>query len=172
MEFMDMDNSETLTEKITTGVQIQLIQAVGDSNGTKFQEAATSLENNKTLVGISLRYGAIIDAIQLIYSDGTRGELFGSPIGGEELVMVDKDDSIIVIKGKCNVIHCGQHALSNIFIGTKNGKSYGPFGGSALDVGKLFTLSVPEDKTLIGIHGTVNKNGKGGLIKSIGLIVK
>lgn len=149
----------------------QCIGPEGDEKGIVFDESDIVISENKEVAGIIIRCGDIVDGIRVLYADGSEGMQHGSTYGGgEHIIRFEPGDTIAVVHGKKGISFGGGTSLAGLLFVTRQGRAYGPFGSRFRD-GKAFFLTVPADKTVKGLCGTVAEKGNGGLLSALGLIV-
>lgn len=117
--------------------------------------------------GLSIRWGAIVDGIKVLYEDGET-EIHGSSYGGrEQCILLEEDDELEAIEGVWDVPYAGGGAIAGLLIRTGKGAVYGPFGGNN---GKRFCVQVPENAAFAGLYGRAGKGGNGGFLEKLGLL--
>jgi len=145
-------------------VKVERTKTEGANTKEKFDDYEASA--SKKIVGVTVRCGAIVDAVGLIYEDGD-GKLYGNKSGGaSHRIMFDGGDSLKSVSGVWGANYYGK-ALSKLVLTTKKGKTYGPFGYSN---GQQFQIEIPDDGIFMGFTGTASTTERHGFVESIGII--
>ena len=165
----DADIMGSLSGAMTEGRNYHKAGPEGTKSGRDFDESELIGEKQKQPAGIVIRSGGIIDAIQVLYTDGERGPLHGSSSGGQEQVIRFEDgDSLAGIQGRKGISFGGGKSFAKVVIKTVKGKTYGPFGswGGGTD----FKLEIPKGGEFKGLCGNAGTGGNGGYVAQLGLI--
>lgn len=148
------------------GIKAEYTQIAGSSTKKKFDTLQDDQVSNKEIRGVAVRSGGIVDAIYVIYADGS-GTVYGNPKGGtEHKIMLDDGDNIKSISGVSDANYYDNRVISKLVIETVNGKKYGPFGSWG---SKAFSISIPEGAAFAGFVGTALITDKHGCVESLGM---
>lgn len=148
------------------GIKAEYTGTAGSATQKKFDTLQDDSVSNKEIKGVIVRSGGIVDALRVIYADGS-GTAYGNPKGGSEhRIMLDDGDGIKSISGVSDSNYDGDRAISKLVIETVNGKKYGPFGSWG---GKTFSISVPEGAIFTGFAGTALTSERHGFVESLGM---
>ncbi|GEM_PF-5309575 len=151
---------------------VKLIGPLSAAEYTHFADIKSITDNNLRISGIIIRSGDIVDSIQLLYEDGSKGMAFGNDTGGDiHFVEFEKNDSLESVSGMYGVGYWDKYALSAVCIRTQKGRIYGPFG-TLVKGGRPFELKVPENMVLRGIFGSACVGRIKGNVSDIGLVVE
>ncbi|MCM1090690.1 MAG: hypothetical protein NC092_08495 [Butyrivibrio sp.] len=165
MEKNDMKNMGAIGDMLG-GIKAEYTPTAGNATKKKFDTLKDDSVSNKEVKGVVVRSGGIVDALCIIYEDGS-GTVQGNLKGGSEhKIMLDNGDSIKSISGVSGSDYHGERAISKLVIETVNGKKYGPFGSRG---GKSFTISIPEGGVFAGFVGTASIDDRRGFVESLGM---
>ena len=181
-----------LEKSLKNARPISLIGPTHEIEYSHFADIRSLADKNFRISGMIIRSGDIVDAIQLIYEDHSvsrhlnhvflgglffrmpeiRGIMFGNDMGGGvHQISFEENDTLASISGKYGVGYWDKNVLSKLYIHTRLGKTYGPYGD--LDAGgKDFELKVPEGSSFRGIFGSAYMDKKKGNVADIGLVVE
>lgn len=161
----DMDKMGAIGDMLG-GIKAEYTQTAGSATKKKFDTLQDDSVSDKGVKGVVVRSGGIVDAICVIYADGS-GTMYGNPRGGSEhRIMLGDGDSIKSISGVFDSNYHGNRAIGKLVIETVNGKKYGPFGSCG---GKTFSISIPEGAAFAGFVGTALMADRHGFVESLGM---
>ncbi|MBI5256544.1 MAG: hypothetical protein HY855_08600 [Burkholderiales bacterium] len=122
----------------------------GGFRGREFSECTLAGTGEpRTITELRVRAGAFVDAIQLVYSDGSTSPWHGGRGGTLHTMVLAPDERIVVIGGKYGDF------IDSLYVRTSKGRSqvFGGRGGKA-----VFHYAAPPGMWLHGVWGLAGRH--------------
>lgn len=161
-------DSETVYRILREMFEASRTACVGKDMGDMFDDSSYIRNRFEKIRGIHIQSGYILDGIQVLYAADLKNQFCGGKGGSEHIIEFDPGDELKSIEGHYNVPYIipSGDAIGELYIITKKGKRYGPYGGS-MGRGTSFKLELPQDTHFVGFYG---KSSESSFITQLGLL--
>ncbi len=134
-------------------------ESYGNDIGDDFDDSEYMRNRFEKIRGLHIQSGYIVDGIRILYKNEIDSELHGGKGGSGKYIIFDEGDELKRIEGAWGVPYMrpGGDAVGNLFIVTRKGKRYGPYGECG-NRGRKFQIEIPENTSFVGFYGKQSQN--------------
>lgn len=162
------NDSETVYQILQRMFDVSRTECYGKEIGEEFDDSSYIRSRFEKIRGVHIQSGYIIDGIQVLYENEIKSQFHGKMGGSEYVIEFDPGDELRSVEGHYSVPYMipSGDAIGELFLITKKGKRYGPYGDS-LKRGFGFRIELPENAHFLGVYG---KSSQNQFITKLGLL--
>jgi hypothetical protein len=171
--YLPAEVSATIVQLFPQPISYRRLGPAGATGQMPFDD--TALATTQPLTQLIVRWGNIVDSIQVFYGTPPIGTSVYGGLGGGPTTLSLGDDPITEISGFTGYWFGANYVLQ-LTIRTRSNVVYGPFGDMSYANGAKtpFTLKAEANEQIVGFFGsaTYGDNGKSVFLGSLGAIAK